>query len=233
MDGFKLALCSWINKENYAERIEFLNTVEADALGGHFEINGFEMTRGNVCENGMSQETFKRFNEVWSGHFHFKSEIGAIKMLGNIAETNKGDIGAKRGFHIFNTDTRNLEFIENPYKVYVRHRYDPECDIVNFDYEQYKDQYVFVDFSSYLRIDTVKFNLFLDNLNKHAWGVEPVENEVIKPETNETVQIEYKSNMDMINNYIESTFTEEKDVSVLKNMMAELYSEALNLSEDD
>ena len=232
LDGFKLALCSWINKENYETQLKFIETAEADVLGGHFEINGFEMTRGNVCESGFKPEIFKRFNEVWSGHFHIKSMIDYIHYLGNPFQTNKGDIGYERGFHIHDTDTRILTFVKNPFEIYVRHQYDENMDINEFDYEQYRDKHVFIDITSMLRIDSVKFNTFKDKLNVIAWGAEVVEHEFTNSDGEVVVDVDYKSNIEIINNYIEVNYSNDEDRSELMYMMDELHNEALNLRED-
>lgn len=232
LDGFKLALCSWINKENYETQLNFLQTAEADALGGHFEINGFEMTRGNVCETGMKAELFKRFAMVWSGHFHIKSLIDFIHYLGNPFQTNKGDCGYDRGFHIFDTDTRHLEFIKNTHECYVRIQYDENVDLINFDYEFYRDKYVFLDITSMLKIDSVKFNTFKDKLNEYAWDVDPVEHEFVNAEGEVIVDVDYKSNIEIINNYIESNYQDKEIRNALMSMMDELHTEALNLREE-
>lgn len=232
-DGFKLALCSWINKENYKDCLEFIKTCDADYLAGHFEINGFEMTKGHVCETGMNQELFERFKEVWSGHFHIKSKNGNIEYLGNPSQTNKGDLNYLRGFHVFDTDTRTKEFIQNPFNVYESVDYRDTIDIVNYDFEQFKDKIIMVNIQSYLKVDTVKLNLFVDKLNEQAQSSEIIEWENnLNEASKENIQMEYTSNIEMINNYIKATFDEE-DVNQLAEYMNELYNEALNVVEDE
>ncbi len=118
MDGVKFGLIGWINKENLAESLEWLETVDADFIGGHFEINDFEMTKGHVATHGFDRKMFKRFEHVYSGHFHVRSTIGNITYLSNPSQTSWGDHGLEKGFHIFDTKTRTMNPVNNPFEMY-------------------------------------------------------------------------------------------------------------------
>ena len=39
---------------------------------GHFELSGYEVLRGVKFDGGMSDNLLRRFDEVWSGHFHMR-----------------------------------------------------------------------------------------------------------------------------------------------------------------
>ena len=49
---------------------------------GHLEINGFKATRGHMMETGMDVSCFDRFERVFSGHFHTRSNDGKVYYLG-------------------------------------------------------------------------------------------------------------------------------------------------------
>lgn len=234
LDGFKLGLVSWINKENYETRLEYLKNCDVDVLAGHFEINGFEMTKGNFCESGMSQSVFKRFKEVWSGHFHIASIQDMIRYLGNPSQTNKGDMGYKRGFYIYDTDTRTLTFYENPYNVYDEIIFDDSYDYTQYDYSKYEDKMVTLYITGWHKIDKIKANLFIDELNKVTYTLDIVETEsLVSDLNNEANKLEYTSNLEMITKWIDREFESDEDRGSLKGMMTELYNEALQMSEDD
>jgi hypothetical protein len=52
---------------------ESLKETTAQVLMGHFEIAGFEMHRGAMCDHGESIDSFSKFDIVYSGHFHHRS----------------------------------------------------------------------------------------------------------------------------------------------------------------
>lgn len=234
LDGFKLGLISWINKENYDSRIEFMKTCDVDVLAGHFEIAGFEMTKGNFCESGMSQKLFKRFKEVWSGHFHIASKQGAIRYLGNPSQTNKGDLGYKRGFYIYDTETRKLTFYENPFNVYDQIIYDESIDVMQYDYSKFKDRMITLYITAWHKVDKTKLNLFIDELNKTTYALDIVETEsLVSDIKKEADKIEYKTNLEMITSWIDREFENDTDRLNLKNKMNDLHERALQMSEDD
>ena len=69
-DGLQFGLVPWICQENEKQIAEFLDNCKADMIGGHFELNGFDMMRGVPCTDGMSAEKLRRFELVLSGHYH-------------------------------------------------------------------------------------------------------------------------------------------------------------------
>lgn len=84
-----------------------------DLCFGHFEISGFEMTKGNVDEDGIQQGKFKNFGRVFTGHYHLRNTIGHISYLGCPFEINWNDYGDEKGIHIYDVDQGTTEFIPN------------------------------------------------------------------------------------------------------------------------
>ena len=79
---------------------------------GHLEINGFEMHKGQIAEGNYDREQFRRFDTVFSGHYHHKSDDGHIYYLGTQYEMTWSDYMCPKGFHIFDTATRELSRVE-------------------------------------------------------------------------------------------------------------------------
>lgn len=123
-DSLKFAMIPWINKSNYDEIMNFINTCEADVLGGHLELSGFDMMRGLKNEHGMDPSPFKRFDMVFSGHYHTKSSIDNIYYLGTQMEFFWSDANDKKHFHILDTETRELTAIHNPHTLFQKIVYD-------------------------------------------------------------------------------------------------------------
>lgn len=88
-------------------------TKKWDLCLGHFEIAGFEMTKGNVDENGHQKGKFKNFGRVFTGHYHIRNTIGHISYLGCPFEINWNDYGDDKGIHIYDLEQNKTEFIKN------------------------------------------------------------------------------------------------------------------------
>ena len=89
------------------------------------------------------KELFRRFDIVMSGHFHHKSDDGQIYYLGTPYEIYWNDYEDPRGFHIFDTETRELERIVNPYRIFEKVYYDDTTtDYTDYDMSKLKDMYV-------------------------------------------------------------------------------------------
>jgi DNA repair exonuclease SbcCD nuclease subunit len=146
IDGTTIAVLPWICKDNYEASMKFISDTKAQILFGHLEIQGFEMYKGSVNDHGFSPKIFDKFDLVCSGHFHHKSTRGNINYLGAPYEMCWSDFDDPRGFHIFDTDTRELTFIENPYKMFNKFYYDDTDftmeEVLGIDFDQYKGKYV-------------------------------------------------------------------------------------------
>jgi len=134
-DTFTCAIIPWINNSNYAESISFINNTVCDYVAGHFELKGFEMHRGHVCETGMDIEIFDRFHKVISGHFHTKCDRGNILYTGTPYELNWNDWNDKKGFWILDTNTHEINFTVNPHTLFHKMEYwnTLENEIVRID----------------------------------------------------------------------------------------------------
>tara|TARA_B100000900_G_scaffold313958_1_gene272797 strand:+ start:348 stop:1415 length:1068 start_codon:yes stop_codon:yes gene_type:complete len=144
-DGVNIALVPWINPENYADSVEFLTTASADTCMGHFEFEGALMMPGMTCQHGLDHSYVKRFDKVYSGHFHQKSEFANIKYLGSQMQFTWSDYGDEKYFHIFDTDTREMTPVHNPITMFEKLFYDDTKEsfetISNMNYEKYRGKF--------------------------------------------------------------------------------------------
>jgi DNA repair exonuclease SbcCD nuclease subunit len=108
----------WIVPETRQLTIDRINHTSAEVCFGHLELNGFEMDKGSVCTTGEDKKIFERFDIVCSGHFHHKNTIDGIYYLGAPYQMTWADYNDTKGFHVFDTETRGLQFIENPYTLF-------------------------------------------------------------------------------------------------------------------
>lgn len=96
-----------------------INTLHAaDILFGHLEIETFKMNDYTPCLHGINVlDLIKHSKNVVSGHFHYHNnrEVKGKNVLycGNPFQMDFGDSNNTKGIYLYDTDTENLEFIEN------------------------------------------------------------------------------------------------------------------------
>lgn len=110
----------WINTENASEAVKLVTGSSKPFVLGHLELMTFMMTSGSVCEHGLDPKVFKKFKGVYSGHFHKKQSKGNVHYIGSHSQFNWDDHGDERGYSIFDTETGELEFIENQYRMFEK-----------------------------------------------------------------------------------------------------------------
>ena len=111
-DGLPILFMPWINSQNYIYSMGMIDETKAQICMGHLDINGFKMNKtAIVSEHGYDKSTFRKFDTVMSGHFHHKSDDGQIFYLGTPYEIYWNDYDDPKGFHIFDTETRQLLYL--------------------------------------------------------------------------------------------------------------------------
>lgn len=225
--GTKIAMIPWMCTDNYADCLSEIKNTDAEICMGHFEIVGFEMYRGQECHEGLTSETFKKFDIVFSGHYHHRSTRSNITYLGTPYELTWQDYNDPKGFHIFDTETRELQFVQNPYTMFVRLEYDDK-GVEPIDLDPLDLANSFVKLVVVNKTDFYKFDLFINKLyTKNAHDVKIVEDmsEFESGSVDETVDLE--DTLSILSTYIDSLST-DVDKEKIKNFMKSLYVEALN-----
>ena len=220
----------WINANNYSESMQFLKSAKADILMGHLEIAGFEMHRGQFSDGGYDKEFFRRFDTVFSGHFHHKSDDGQIYYLGTPYEIYWNDFEDPKGFHIFDTGTRELERIVNSYTLFKKIYYDDtQEDYSNHDVTQYKEQYVKLIVVN--KKDLYEFDKFVDRLlAADAYDIKIIEDfsELDASNVSDDIVENTEDTMTLLERYVDELDL-TLDKNRLKNTMKSLYNEAQDL----
>lgn len=85
---------------------------------------GFNCILGAFNRGGIDKELFKKFQLVFSGHYHTRSNDGQVYYLGNPYQMYWNDVGDIRGFNVIDTETYEMEFIQNPYTMFEKVYYD-------------------------------------------------------------------------------------------------------------
>ena len=235
-DGKKIGLISWIHSGNYEESMSWLNSVDVDVLGGHFEIKNFEVTKGQPSHTGLDANLFNRFKMVLSGHFHIPSSNGIITYIGNTNQTNWGDFNVKKGFTVLDTETLKLDFIENTLNVYEVINYGCDIDIINFNYTKFNNKVVKILLESLSSVNRKELDLFVDKLSEFVYSVDVQETIVAKDiigSANLDVISTAVSTLDKIHQFIDNVDNSSINKDKLFNYFSEIYTEVVNNSRRD
>ena len=228
--GLDILFMPWINQQNYIYSMGMIDETKAKVSMGHLEIKGFQMHKGQINDHGYDKELFKKFHTVFSGHFHHKSDDGQIYYLGNPYEIYWNDYNDKKGFHIFDTETLELERIVNPFRLHEKIYYDDsQEDYDKHDVKKYLKKYVKVIVVN--KKDLYKFDMFMERLLKaNAHEVKIVENFTDAGADNVSDDIvKYaEDTTTLLDKYIDELEI-DLDKDRLKNTMRGLYNEAQDL----
>ena len=219
VDKLKVLLIPWINSENFEESVKVIKSSKSKCAMGHLELNGFRAHRGHIMEDGMSCDMFDKFEKVFSGHYHTRSDNGKIFYLGNPYEMFWNDVNDTRGFHIFDTDTLTHTPVNNPYKLFYNIYYE-DTNYKLFNVSEYENKIVKVIVRK--KSKPKDFEKFIDKL--YSVGVQDlkiIENFDIQ-ESEEFDVDEEENTLSILNRYIdESEF--ELDKNVIKGIFQDLY----------
>ena len=218
----KILMLPWINSENFDETKQLIDKTKAKVAMGHLEVNGFKATRGHLMETGMDVKIFNKFDKVYSGHFHTRSDDGQIFYLGNPYEMFWNDVNAPRGFHLFDTETLEHTPINNPYKLFYNVYYD-DTNYKLFNTSVYKNKIVKVIVRQ--KSKPKEFEKFIDKL--YASGVQDlkiIENFDIQESEDFNID-EDENTLSILNRYIdEAEF--DLDKNIIKGIFKDLYRQA-------
>ncbi len=231
-DGLDVVLLPWINEENIEEVEEYLSLATAPLVMAHLEVNGAMSSPGHYHGGGTPAGWFSRFEQVYSGHFHHKSEMGNIRYFGSQMEFTWNDFGDDKHFHVLDTETREIEAIRNPLKMFHKVFYDDTNEtlmsIKKMNFDHLKNGFV---------------KVIVTNKNEPYWFDVYVEN-IIKSNPADLKVVEDHSNLDVLNEdefsgeaedtltiltkHIES-LNIDGDKAKLDVLMRSLYTESLDI----
>jgi len=228
----KFLMLPWINKQNSETNFDIIKNSNADVVMGHLEVQGMEMMKGQVCSHGVDKGVFSHFENVYSGHFHHPSRYGNIEYLGAPYEMTWSDYKGSRGFHVFDTETREMIKIENPFRMFFKIDYDDEDmtvdDVVNYNTSDLKNTYIKVIVKN--RTNAYIYDMFMNRLNDEgAADIKAIDDALnLESAGVDDILDETKDTKEILHSYIDSLDT-NIDKGKIKNTIDALYQEALSL----
>ena len=229
-DGTYVLMLPWICDENRQLCLDKIRSTPAQIVMGHLELAGFEMHRGSIVSHGDDRHIFDRFDMVLSGHYHHRSSDGSIHYLGSHAEFTWSDYDDRKGFHILDTETRNLTFIENPYTIFDKFWYDDTSILTpseGWDMSHYAGKIVKVIVKN--KTDPYFFDRCIEAFEKA--GV--LEMQIVEDHLNlgvaedEDIVNEAESTVNIFKKYIDQVNAPNLNKDKLEKTIVELYNEAI------
>ena len=225
LDKLNVLLIPWINSENEENTLKMIRKSKSPCVMGHLECKGFRIHRGYIMETGTDVKVFDKFDRVYSGHYHTRSDNGKVYYLGNPYEMFWNDLGDTRGFHLFDTDTMEHTPINNPYKMFYNIFYEDQ-NYQTFDTREYEGKIVKLIVRK--KSHPKKFEKFVDKLyNSNVHELKVVENFQLQ-ESEDFEAFESEDTLSILNRYVE-----ESDINLEKSRIQEViqsvYEEACEL----
>jgi DNA repair exonuclease SbcCD nuclease subunit len=221
-----IMLVPWIIPSEMDSVVSEIKKTQIRVLIGHFEIKGFEILSGFFNkDSGFEEKFFDRFDMVISGHYHNRSSHGNITYVGAPYQITWNDFGIPKGFHVLDLETQQLEFVENPHKIFHKLTYDGNTQIEDFSH--LVNTYVKLLVKN--KDSQLSFDMFMDALNK----VNPADVIIVDDSMDESGDIEVdetKDTLSILVDYISELQIKNKD-NLIK-LMSNLYRQATNLQSE-
>jgi DNA repair exonuclease SbcCD nuclease subunit len=239
LDGTDIDILPWINSENYDIMMAFIKDSKSQVGFGHLEVDGFAMYKGYIADSGLPKSLFNRYEVLCSGHYHHKSSKDNIHYLGAPYEITWNDYDDPRGFHIFDTQTRELTFIRNQYRLFEKIYYD---DSENVDYKKldtsyYKDKIVKLIVEE--KTNLADFENFVERLYKSELAdliiLEDLSEYSMRyANEDEEEDLEVGNTSTFLDEYVDSIpegNVKDEERTKVKKLLQVIYGEALNIND--
>ena len=226
IDGLDTLMLPWICTDNREKTDYLLKNTQAKVVFSHLELSGFVAYPGHVMKEGMDASIFKKFDRVYSGHYHTKSDDGKIYYLGNPYQMFWNDVDDTRGFHIFDTDTYELEYFKNPYNMFERIYYE-DTDCKKFDTLYLEEKIVKIVVRQ--KSNQLKFDKFIDKILKaNPLDLKVVEIIDINDGDVDCEEISAEDTLSILDKYVEEAEF-NLDKMIVKKLLRDVYREALEI----
>jgi DNA repair exonuclease SbcCD nuclease subunit len=229
-DKTKVLLLPWINESNQEKSLKMINETDAKIAMGHLEIRGMLMNRGQRCDVGFDSNLFEKFDTVASGHFHHKSTEKNLYYLGSPYEMTFADINDPRGFHVWETDGSELDFYQNPYKMFYKIYYDDKDKTLDSLTKKITSKYrgAYVKVLVQNRQNPMFFDKFLEILFSKNPADVKIEDDMNIGEDEEMIVDTAENTLKILNKYVDSLEI-DSDKAKIKEEIRLLYTEANNM----
>ena len=223
----------WMCSDNFEQTVERIADTEAQVCFGHLELAGFEMQKGTIIDHGYDDKLFKKFDIVLSGHYHHRSTKGNVTYLGCPYEIVWSDYDDPKGFHVFDTETREIEFVPNPLLLFEKHYYDDlgkeREDVVLDDYSHLRGKFVKVVVKN--KTNPYWFDSVIDRVERAGVAdLQVVEDHLhLDLEEDSSIISDAEDTLTIIRKFSDQYIGNKDNVPKLNKLLGDLYIEAMEL----
>jgi DNA repair exonuclease SbcCD nuclease subunit len=224
--GLDILMLPWITTENQQNALRMVQNSSSGICMGHLELNGFRVNSKIVMDHGMEPNIFDKFYKTFSGHYHTRSTNGKVFYMGNPYQLFWTDINDTRGFVVFDTETLEHDYVNNPYDMFRVINYDE--DNLQEDLSEYENSIVKVVVKN--KSDQKLYEKYIDKLikaNPHEFKV--IESYVIvDPVSDDGDTIESEDTLSLLKKYVD-----ESEINLnkgkIKNLINSIYQESYSI----
>ena len=233
--GCDIMMVPWICADNSEQTFKLCEETKAQVLFGHLELANFEMNKGYYIREGHGVDWLKKFDIVYTGHYHTKSTQGNVTYLGTPYQMTWTDYEDTKGFHIFDTETRELEFIANPFDMFYKVWYNDtdwtmqdiidQTDIIS----NYKGSCLKIIVSE--KCHPELYDMYIDKIEKIGFlNIQVVDDHLhLDLQDDGELITEAEDTLTILDKYINGIET-TADKEELRTLVKGLYSEALTIT---
>lgn len=216
----KVLMLPWISPDNELKSAQAIMATSAEICFAHLELKGFEMARGQMMDHGMDASVFSKFKAVYTGHYHMKSSKGNIHYLGSPYEMTWADCDDPKGFHVLDTDTMKIEYIQNPITLFQKIHFD-----ANTRAPDTTDKIVKVIVHPGANRKTL--DKFVSNMEKSALDIQVLDDHLnVDDSGGQAIMIDdLEDTMKIVNDYVMASEI-DADKAALIGLLKQLYMEA-------
>lgn len=224
-DGMEMLFIPWITPEGESETLQAVQNTSARVCIGHLELSGFYVNRGNIQKHGRDKNIFSKFDKVFSGHYHTRSDDGKIFYLGNPYQLYWTDYNERKGFTIFDTDTCQFTSIDNPYEMFKICNYDE--DDIEENLEQYTGCIVKLIIKN--KQDQKTYERFLDKLvDIQPHELKIIENIKLNSDFDSDEIVQNEDTLTLLKKYVDESEI-KLNKSRIKDLIQSIYQESFQL----
>ncbi len=232
-DGITFDFIPWICEQNSDECFSYIKKSKSDYCLGHFAIDEFPVVGSTLFEGGLNRKIFKKFKQVFSGHFHGRSHKDNISYIGTPYQLTWSDAIGENGFCVFDTETHNWEYIANEDRYYHYLNYDDSGPKKTTDLKKVNLTDAFIKVIVKNKNKPFLYNNYLNKIfEAKPADVKIVDQSILDMQAADgTIDGSIvKGTLDLIVDYIDGIEYSNKDK--LKHYMTNLYNEAVQLQDD-